>query len=87
MHFIMNPTFSVALPKVGIRPTIDGRLGGVRESLEKLTLAQAKQVADLISDKLNYPNGFRPSAWNAFGTKDLESADFRACENFGPLYR
>jgi L-fucose isomerase len=29
---------------------------------------------------------FRPSAWNAFGTADLESADFRACSNFGPLY-
>jgi L-fucose/D-arabinose isomerase len=28
----------------------------------------------------------RPSAWNAFGTADLESADFRACSNFGPLY-
>ena len=30
---------------------------------------------------------FRPSAWNAFGTSDLESADFRACAAFGPLYR
>ena len=29
---------------------------------------------------------FRPSAWNAFGTDDLEAADFRACQNFGPLY-
>ncbi len=30
---------------------------------------------------------FRPSAWTAFGTADLESADFRACANFGPVYR
>ena len=30
---------------------------------------------------------FRPSTWTAFGTADLESADFRACQNFGPLYR
>jgi L-fucose isomerase len=29
---------------------------------------------------------FRPSAWTAFGSKDLESADFRACRNYGPLY-
>jgi L-fucose isomerase len=29
---------------------------------------------------------FRPSAWNAFGTADLEGADFRACANYGPLY-
>jgi L-fucose isomerase len=30
---------------------------------------------------------FRPSAWNAFGTSGLEGADYRACTNFGPLYR
>lgn len=30
---------------------------------------------------------FRPSVWNAFGKKDLESADYRACENYGPLYK
>ena len=29
---------------------------------------------------------YRPSAWNAFGTQELESADFRACKNFGPIY-
>ena len=29
---------------------------------------------------------FRPSAWSAFGTNDLEGADYRACSNFGPLY-
>ena len=29
---------------------------------------------------------FRPSAWSAFGTSDLEGADFRACADFGPLY-
>jgi len=29
---------------------------------------------------------FRPSSWSAFGTADLEGADYRACKNFGPLY-
>jgi len=29
---------------------------------------------------------YRPHAWGAFGTNDLEGADFRACKNFGPLY-
>lgn len=29
----------------------------------------------------------RPSAWAAFGTQNLESADYRACKNFGPLFR
>jgi L-fucose isomerase len=45
------------LPKVGIRPTIDGRLGGVRESLEKQTMDQAKAAAKLISSALRYANG------------------------------
>jgi L-fucose isomerase len=30
---------------------------------------------------------FRPKAWSAFGTKDKEGADYRACKNFGPLYK
>ena len=29
---------------------------------------------------------FRPAAWNAFGM-DKEGADFRACANFGPIYK
>ena len=29
---------------------------------------------------------FRPKAWSAFGTRDLEGADFRACDAYGPLY-
>ena len=45
------------LPKIGIRPTIDGRLGGVRESLEDQTMTLAKRVADLISESVRYPNG------------------------------
>ncbi|MBQ4243553.1 MAG: L-fucose isomerase, partial [Clostridia bacterium] len=30
---------------------------------------------------------FRPAVWNAFGTKDREGADFRACQAFGPAYK
>jgi len=45
------------MPKIGIRPTIDGREKGVRESLEKQTMNQAKAVARLISRKLRFPNG------------------------------
>ena len=53
-----TPTvFQGDLPKVGIRPTIDGRLGGVRESLEDQTMNLAKRVAELISGELRYPNG------------------------------
>ena len=55
----MNTLFDRSLPKVGIRPTIDGRLGGVRESLENQTMSLAKAVSALISRKLRYPNGKR----------------------------
>lgn len=44
-------------PKVGIRPTIDGRMMGVRESLEDQTMNMAKNAARLISSNLKYPNG------------------------------
>lgn len=44
-------------PKIGIRPTIDGRLGGVRESLEEQTMDMAKRVAALFSSELRNPDG------------------------------
>ncbi|MFB9277827.1 L-fucose isomerase [Cohnella cellulosilytica] len=44
-------------PKIGIRPTIDGRRRGVRESLEEQTMNMAKGVAKLLSDNLRYPDG------------------------------
>ena len=45
------------LPKIGIRPTIDGRRGGVRESLEEPTMGMARAVAKLISGALRHPSG------------------------------
>ncbi len=44
-------------PKIGIRPTIDGRWGGVRESLETQTMNMAKAAAQLIETNLRYPDG------------------------------
>ena len=44
-------------PKIGIRPTIDGRQGGVRESLEEKTMALAHAVAELISGNLRNGDG------------------------------
>ncbi len=44
-------------PKIGIRPTIDGRRGGVRESLEERTMQQARAVAELFAKELRYPDG------------------------------
>jgi L-fucose isomerase len=52
-----SPTVIGAFPKVGIRPVIDGRMNGVRETLEDQTMNMAKNAAKLISANLKYPNG------------------------------
>ena len=44
-------------PKIGIRPTIDGRQGGVRESLEEKTMNLARSVAKLITENLRNGDG------------------------------
>ena len=44
-------------PRIGIRPTIDGRRQGVRESLEVQTMNMAKSVAALLESTLKYPDG------------------------------
>ncbi|HHW03822.1 MAG TPA: L-fucose isomerase [Thermoanaerobacterales bacterium] len=46
-----------SLPKIGIRPIIDGRRKGIRESLENQTMGMAEAVARLLSENLRYPNG------------------------------
>ncbi|MGB7539649.1 MAG: L-fucose isomerase [Anaerolineales bacterium] len=57
-----------------------GHIGG-----DLITLASILRIPACMH---NVPEAriFRPSAWNAFGTSDLEGSDFRACANFGPLY-
>ncbi len=44
-------------PKIGIRPTIDGRWGGVRESLEEQTMNMARAAAKLIEENVFYADG------------------------------
>lgn len=44
-------------PKIGIRPIIDGRRGGIRESLEDMTMAMAHKVAELYSSVLRHSDG------------------------------
>ncbi len=44
-------------PKIGIRPTIDGRQGGIRESLEDKTMNLAKAVKNLIESNLHNGDG------------------------------
>ncbi len=45
------------MPKIGIRPIIDGRLGGIRESLEEQTMMLARSVAEFLQGNLRHANG------------------------------
>ncbi len=44
-------------PKIGIRPTIDGRQGGIREGLEDQTINMAKSAKELIEANVTYSDG------------------------------
>ncbi|MDZ7604551.1 MAG: L-fucose isomerase [Cyclobacteriaceae bacterium] len=67
-------------PKVGIRPAIDGRLGGVRESLETITMDMAKNVAKLITETLRHPDGSRVECVIA-DTTIGRAAEAASCED------
>ncbi|TLS49575.1 L-fucose isomerase [Paenibacillus antri] len=58
-----------------------GHIGG-----ELITLASMLRIPVNMH---NVPRSrvLRPSAWSAFGTKDPEGADYRACAAYGPLYK
>jgi L-fucose/D-arabinose isomerase len=45
------------LPRIGIRPTIDGRRQGVRESLDEITMNMARSVARFLSDNVRHGCG------------------------------
>ena len=45
------------MPRIGIRPVIDGRRKGVREAMEAKTRAMAEAAAELIRSELRYSNG------------------------------
>jgi L-fucose isomerase len=59
-EFKVNPPLNRlrgSMPKLGIRPVIDGRRRGVRESLEAQTMAMARTAAALITESLRQANG------------------------------
>jgi L-fucose isomerase len=53
----MNNRLQGSLPKIGIRPIIDGRRRGIRESLEDQTMQMAKTVSELYTQNLRHSNG------------------------------
>ena len=70
------------MPKIGIRPTIDGRLGGVRESLEEQTMNMARAVADLLESNLRHSNGLAVECVLADGTIGRVAESAACAEKF-----
>lgn len=58
-----------------------GHVGG-----DLITLASMLRIP-VAMHNIDDSDVYRPHAWAAFGTKDLEAADYRACAAYGPLYR
>jgi L-fucose isomerase len=54
---VERPRYVGDWPRIGIRPTIDGRRRGVRESLEEQTIGMALATATLLTENLRYPDG------------------------------
>ena len=52
-----DPRYVGELPKIGIRPVIDGRRKGIRESLEDTTMGLATSVAALLKENIFYYTG------------------------------
>lgn len=69
-------------PKIGIRPIIDGRQGGIRESLEGKTMMLAKAVAELISKNVKNGDGSPVECVIADGTIGRVAEAARCAEKF-----
>jgi L-fucose isomerase len=69
-------------PRIGIRPTIDGRRRGVRESLEEQTIGMARATAELLSANLRYPDGTPVQCVIADTTIGGVNESARAAEKF-----
>ena len=62
-----------------------GAIGYGHTGADLITLASMLRIP-VYMHNVDETRVFRPSAWTAHGTADLEGADFRACQNYGPIY-
>ncbi|HZG74840.1 MAG TPA: L-fucose isomerase, partial [Paenibacillus sp.] len=70
------------MPKIGIRPIIDGRLGGIRESLEAPTMKMAEACARFLSENMRHSNGLPVECVVADSTIGGVAEAARAAEKF-----
>ena len=70
------------MPKIGIRPTIDGRRKGVREALEKQTMGMAKSLAKFLEKNLKHANGLPAQCVIADSAIGGFAESAQTCEKF-----
>ena len=70
-------------PKIGIRPVIDGRYGGVREALEDQTMWMAEEAARIISGNAFYADGTKVQCVISPTTIGGGAEAARCAEHFG----
>ena len=68
-------------PAIGIRPIIDARMNGIRESLEDKVMGMAVNVAELISSELRYPDGSPVKCVIADGTIGRVAEHAQSCHH------
>jgi L-fucose isomerase len=62
-----------------------GAIGAGHIGADLIALAASLRIP-VYMHNVDEAQVFRPGAWAAFGTRDPEAADFRACAALGPLY-
>jgi L-fucose isomerase len=84
-RLVDNPRFRDVYTVMNNWGANHGAIGYGHYGADMITLASMLRIPVYMH---NVPEEkvFRPSTWTAFGS-DLEGSDFRACENFGPLYK
>ena len=69
--------------KLGVQTTAVWHTGHIGADL--ITLASMLRIP-VSMHNVSEDRIYRPHTWSAYGTKDLEAADYRACADYGPLY-
>ena len=75
---LLEKAKAAGIPVVGFDSGVDSDI--------PVTTASTDNIAAAAMHNVPEERIFRPSTWTAFGTADMEAADFRACQSFGPIY-
>ena len=73
-------------PCTWFAPRCDGKEGPFKTAYDVMITMCSMLRIPVSMHNVPEKDIYRPAAWNAFGM-EKEGADFRACKNYGPLYK